>query len=235
MKECSPQRGVFLPVSDGCVQGICNFAVESALNKITPASLLLMTVKKTQKIYKDPPLPDEAALVRQAKSGNDEAFARLYDGYVERIYRYVYFRVSDDTATEDLVSQVFLKAWQNFDRYKEGGSPFIAWLYTIARNQVIDHYRSKRETAPLEEAMAIPSDMESPDEQVQLQFDLEAMRDSLQLLSADQQQVLILKYIAGLPNPDIAKIMNKQEGTIRGLQMRGLQVLAKHMHQKEIV
>lgn len=194
-----------------------------------------MTVKKAHLSYKDPPMPDEPALVRQAISGDDEAFTRLYDGYVERIYRYVYFRVSDDTATEDLVSQVFLKAWQNLDRYKTGSSPFIAWLYAIARNLVIDHYRSKKEMLSIDEAVALPSDMESPDEQVQMRFDLEAMRDGLQSLSADQQQVLILKYIAGLPNPDIAKIMNKQEGTIRGLQMRGLQVLAKYMHQKESV
>lgn len=194
-----------------------------------------MTVKKAHPTYKDPPLPDEAVLVRQAKSGDDEAFTRLYDAYVERLYRYVFFRVSDDTATEDLVSQVFLKAWQNLDRYKIGGSPFIAWLYAIARNLVIDHYRSKKELAPLEEAVALPSDQQSLDEQVQLQFDIDALRDALQFLSADQQQVLILKYIAGLPNPDIARIMNKQEGTIRGLQMRGLQVLAKYMHQRETV
>ena len=194
-----------------------------------------MTVKKTPIPYKDPPLPDEAMLVRKAKAGDDHAFTRLYDGYVERVYRFIFFRVSDDTVTEDLVSQVFLKAWQNLDRYKIGNSPFIAWLYTIARNLVIDHYRSKKELVPLEEAAALPSDMQSPDDEAQLQFDLEAMRDALQFLSADQQQVLILKYIAGLPNPDIAQIMNKQEGTIRGLQMRGLQVLAKYMHRQEIV
>ncbi len=173
--------------------------------------------------------------MRQAKSGDDEAFARLYDGYVERVYRYIYFRVSDDHATEDLVAQVFLNAWKNLDRYKIGTAPFIAWLYAIARNLVIDHYRSKRELVPLEEAVALPSDMESPDEQAQLHFDLEAMRDALQFLTGDQQQALILKYIAGLPNENIARIMNKQEGTIRGLQMRGLQILAKYMHHKEMV
>jgi RNA polymerase sigma-70 factor (ECF subfamily) len=194
-----------------------------------------MTVKKTPTTYKDPPLPDEAMLVRQAIAGDEHAFARLYDGYVERVYRFIFFRISDDTVTEDLVSQVFLKAWQSLDRYKIGNSPFIAWLYTIARNLVIDHYRSKKDLLPLEEAAGMPSDMQSPDDEAQLQFDLEAMRDALQVLSADQQQVLILKYIAGLPNPDIAKIMNKQEGTIRGLQMRGLQVLAKYMHREEIV
>jgi RNA polymerase sigma-70 factor (ECF subfamily) len=194
-----------------------------------------MTVKSAQTVYKDPPLPDETALARRAIRGDEEAFARLYDGYVERVYRFVYFRVSDETVTEDLVAQVFLKAWQSLDRYKVSSAPFISWLYTIARNLVIDHYRSKRETVPLEEAVALPSDMQSPDEEVQLHFDLEAMRDSLQALSADQQQVLILKYIAGLPNPDIAKIMNKNEGTIRGLQMRGLQTLAKYMHHKETI
>jgi RNA polymerase sigma-70 factor (ECF subfamily) len=194
-----------------------------------------MTVKKTPVVYKDPPLPDEATLVRRAIAGDEHAFARLYDGYVERVYRFIFFRISDDAVTEDLVSQVFLKAWQSLDRYKIGNSPFIAWLYAIARNLVIDHYRSKKDWVPLEEAAALPSDMQSPDDEAQLHFDLEAMRDALQVLSPDQQQVLILKYIAGLPNPDIAKIMNKQEGTIRGLQMRGLQVLAKYMHREEIV
>ncbi len=217
------------------MQGSCNSIFHSALNKTGPAPYLILTVKNTRTAYKDPPLPEEAALVRRAKSGDSEAFTRLYDGYVERIYRYVYFRVSDDTATEDIVSQVFLKAWQNLDRYKIGPAPFIAWLYTIARNIVIDHYRSKREYVPLEQAATLPADMQSPDDEAQLRFDLEAMRDALQSLSADQKQVLILKYIAGLPNETIAKIMNKQEGTIRGLQMRGLQVLAKHMHQKEYV
>jgi RNA polymerase sigma-70 factor, ECF subfamily len=217
------------------MQGICNVLFQGHLNKIGLASLLLMTVKNTPPAFKDPLLPEESTLVRQAKSGDEKAFTRLYDGYVERVYRFVYFRISDDTVTEDLVSQVFLKAWQNLDRYKIGTAPFIAWLYAIARNLVIDHYRSKKETVPLEEAASLPSDMQSLDDEVQLQFDLEAMRDALQVLSPDQQQVLILKYIAGLPNENIAKIMNKQEGTIRGLQMRGLQVLAKYMHHKELI
>ena len=69
-----------------------------------------MTVKKTPIPYKDPPLPDEAMLVRKAKAGDDHAFTRLYDGYVERVYRFILFRISDDTVTEDLVSQVFPKS-----------------------------------------------------------------------------------------------------------------------------
>lgn len=194
-----------------------------------------MTVRNIQVARLDRPLPEEAHLVYQAKSGNSEAFAQLYDAYVERVYRYIYFRTSEDSATEDLVSQVFLKAWENLGRYKIGGSPFIAWLYTIARNLVIDYYRAKKNVVPLEEDVALPSDRESPDEEAQTRFDLEAMRDALQFLTGDQQQVLILKFIAGLPNENIAKIMNKQEGTIRGLQMRALQTLSKYMHEKELI
>jgi len=194
-----------------------------------------MTVRNIQTAHKDPPLPEEARLVDQAKSGNPEAFAKLYDAYVERVTRYVYFRVSEASDTEDLVSQVFLKAWENLERYKMGSSPFIAWLYTIARNLVIDHYRTKKNALPLEEAIAFPSDMEMRDEEAQTRFDLQAMRDALQFLTSDQQQALILKYIAGLPNDSIAKIMNKQEGTIRGLQMRALQTLSKYMKEKELV
>jgi RNA polymerase sigma-70 factor (ECF subfamily) len=88
---------------------------------------------------------------------------------------------------------------------------------------------------PLEEVVALPSDIQSPDDEAQTHFDLEAMRDALQFLTGDQQQVLILKFISGLPNENIAKIMNKQEGTIRGLQMRALQTLSKYMHEKELV
>ena len=194
-----------------------------------------MTVRTIRTAHVDSPLPEEAKLVHQAKSGDSEAFAQLYDAYVERVYRYIIFRVSEDMTTEDLVSQVFLKAWQNLDRYKMGSSPFIAWLYTIARNLVIDHYRSRKDMLPLEEAAALPSDRQTPDEEAQMHFDLQAMRDALQFLTADQQQVLILKYIAGLPNENIAKMMKKQEGTIRGLQMRGLQTLSKYMHEKELV
>lgn len=183
----------------------------------------------------DSPLPDEARLVHRAKSGDSEAFAQLYDAYVERVYRYILFRVSEDVTTEDLVSQVFLKAWQNLDRYKMGSSPFIAWLYTIARNLVIDYHRAKKEMFPLEDARILPSDRQSPHEEVEMRFDLQAMRDGLQSLTGDQQQVLILKYIAGLPNENIAKIMNKQEGTIRGLQMRALRTLSKYMHEKDLV
>jgi RNA polymerase sigma-70 factor (ECF subfamily) len=194
-----------------------------------------MTVKNISSAPKDSFLPEETRLVERAKSGDAEAFAQLYDAYVERVSRYVFFRVSEGRDVEDLVSQVFLKAWENLERYKLGSSPFAAWLYTIARNLVIDHYRTKKNTLPLEEILTLPADMELPDEQAQTHFDLEALHEALQFLSPDQQQALVLKYIAGLSNESIARVLNKQEGTIRGLQMRGLQTLVKYMKEKEVI
>lgn len=181
------------------------------------------------------PLPDERRLVQKAKAGDPDAFAQLYDAYVDRIYRYIYFRVSDDALTEDLTSQVFLKAWEYLDRYQAGTSPYLAWLYTIARNLVIDHYRTKRETVNLDDIVHITGNEPSPDDEVQNRFEIQEMRDALQFLTDEQQQVLILRFISGLSTENVAEIMEKREGAIRALQMRALQTLSKYMMEKEVV
>jgi len=187
---------------------------------------------RTEETVQPSPLPDEKSLVRQAMSGDSEAFAQLYDAYVERVYRYVYFRVSDDNLAEDLTSQVFLKAWEHLGGYKPGSSPVLAGLYTIARNQVIDHYRTHKEYDPLEKAVALPSDRQSVGEQVELRFELQALRDALQFLTEEQQQVLILRFIAGMETREIAQILKKAEGAVRALQMRALQALAKYLESE---
>lgn len=128
-------------------------------------------MKTSEASHSDPPLPEEGRLVSEAQSGDADSFARLYDAYFERVFRYVYFRVSDDQTAEDLTSQVFLKAWENLPRYKPSGH-FLAWLYTIARNQVIDHYRTRKETVPLDEVGTLSAEGAAVDEQVQLRSDV---------------------------------------------------------------
>lgn len=181
------------------------------------------------------PLPDEQRLVQKAKSGEADAFAMLYDAYVDRIYRYIYFRVSDDVVTEDLTSQVFLKAWESLDRYTAGSSPYLAWLYTIARNLVIDYYRTKKATVNLDEVSQSHASDPGPDDDVQHRLDVQAVRDAMQTLTDEQQQVLTLRFIAGMSTEDIAKLMDKREGAIRALQMRALQALTKYMSEKEML
>lgn len=183
-------------------------------------------MKSGQPAAKAADLPDEAELVRKAKSGDARAFGRLYDATLDRIYRYVFFRVTDTELAEDLTSQVFLKAWENLRRYKPGG-PFVAWLYTIARNTVIDHYRTRKPSVPLDQTV-IKDDPEL-DEKVDLKHDIGILQEAMQELTDEQREVLTLRFLADMETAEIAEQMQKSEGAIRALQMRALQALAKAM------
>jgi RNA polymerase sigma-70 factor (ECF subfamily) len=170
----------------------------------------------------------ESNLVQQAVSGDPEAFATLYDAYLEPIYRFIFFRVGDEQTAEDLTSQVFLKAWDNLSGYQMRGLPFNAWLFRIARNHVIDYYRTYKETAPLEpNAVARPDPAADVDARVERRLQAEEVRLALQHLTPDQQQVLTLRFIEGLTTEEVAQVLGKRPGAIRALQMRGLQALAE--------
>lgn len=177
------------------------------------------------------PLKDELALVRRSQVGDQDAFARLYDAYLERIYRYVYFRVADHQLAEDITAQVFLKAWEKLDSYQPGPSPYIAWLYRIAHNAVIDNYRTRKVSIPLENVS--PTEISHEDginEKLDLEVESQQLREALHELTEEQQQVLILKFISQLSTTEIAHQLGKQPGAIRALQMRALQGLAKYFN-----
>ncbi len=174
-------------------------------------------------------------LVLLAKGGDADAFGQLYEAYLDKIYRYIYFRVTDEQIAEDLISQVFTKAWENLSRYQPSGRPFIAWLYTIAHNTVIDHYRTRKDTVPIENTLSLASDAPSPHEQVELHFETDNLRTALQTLTPEQQQVVVLKFISGMSTDEIAGQLRKSAGAIRALQMRALQALAKQMQDQQAV
>ena len=172
--------------------------------------------------------PSEDELVQRAVSGDSEAFATLYDMYVEAIYRFVFFRVSEEQTAEDLTSQIFLKAWDNLSSYQIRGLPFRAWLFRIARNSVIDYYRTFKETTPLESGAIAEAELAvEVDSSVERRLQAEEIRLALQHLTEDQRQVLTLRFIEGLSTEEVAQVMRKRPGAIRALQMRGLQALAE--------
>ena len=182
------------------------------------------------------PLPNERQLVLQAQDGNSEAFGQLYDAYMERIYRFVYFRVEDQQTAEDITSQVFLKAWSNLDRFSFNRTPYLAWLYTIAHNAVIDHYRTRKVTTALDDVQLSQQDhAEVVENEIDLTAEMKSIKSALQTLTDDQQKVLTLKFIEGMSNNEIAHQLGKREGAIRALQMRGLQALAKQMEEKMVI
>lgn len=179
------------------------------------------------------PLANERQLVLQAQDGNSEAFGQLYDAYMERIYRFVYFRVEDQQTAEDITSQVFLKAWSNLDRFQFSRTPYLAWLYTIAHNAVIDHYRTRKVTTALDDVqLSQPDHSEVVENDIDLTAEMQSVKKALQALTDDQQKVLTLKFIEGMSNNEIARHLGKREGAIRALQMRGLQALAKQLEEK---
>jgi len=181
------------------------------------------------------PLSNERQLVLQAQAGNSEAFGQLYDAYMERIYRFVYFRVEDQQTAEDITSQVFLKAWNNLDRFSFNRTPYLAWLYTIAHNAVIDHYRTRKVTAALDDVQLSQQDhAEAVENEIDLTSEMKTIKEVLQTLTDDQQKVLTLKFIEGMSNNEIARHLGKREGAIRALQMRGLQALAKQLEEKMV-
>jgi len=175
---------------------------------------------------------NESSLVRRAKAGNAEAFAELYDAYMERVYRYVYYRVSDRQTAEDITSQVFLRAWEHIRKYRLDGS-FLAWLYTIARNAVIDNYRTRKPVVSLDDAVPVASKAAPPDEVAELRVESESVKQAMRNLTDEQHHVLTLKFIGGYSTEEIARQMEKRPGAIRALQMRALQSLAKHLEIEE--
>src|SRR5215211_9510256 len=97
---------------------------------------------------------NEAELAERASKHDQAAFAELYNAYVDRIYKYIYYKVGNPADAEDLCEQVFLKAWEAIGRYKWCGYPFSSWLYKLAHNLVVDHYRTRREVTPLNDLVS---------------------------------------------------------------------------------
>ena len=176
--------------------------------------------------------PDDPRIVelvnRVVVSRDPNAFGELYDCFVERVYRYLYFRTGSHPEAEDLTEQVFLKAWEAMGRYRWQGRPFVAWLYRLAHNSHIDHVRAQRPTTSLTNDDR-PLELASPAAAVELAraLDADLLSRALGELTVDQQQVIVMKFIDGLDNEEIAQTMDKREGAIRALQMRALMSLRR--------
>src|SRR6266536_1357997 len=198
-----------------------------------PNTLSVTGTEPSQSI-EGPDEPQIVALVNRVVVSRDpNAFGELYDHYVERVYRYLYFRTGRHPEAEDLTEQVFLKAWEAIGRYRWQGRPFLAWLYRLAHNAHIDHVRSQRPTTSLTNDER-PLDLASPSASVELgrALDAEVIAGALAELTIEQQQVIVMKFIEGLDNEQIAQLMDKREGAIRALQMRALMSMRRVLERQ---
>jgi RNA polymerase sigma-70 factor (ECF subfamily) len=165
---------------------------------------------------------DEALLVQRAIGRDAEAFGRLYDMHVNRVYRHIYYRVGNEQDAEDMTQQVFFKAWQAIDRYKKTASPFIAWLMTISHNLVVDFYRTKKDKAYLEAEVLANGSASSPDQAAETSFEQQRLQRAILQLGGDEQKVVILRFMEGFEFAEIAFLMKKKEGNVRVILHRAL-------------
>ncbi len=176
--------------------------------------------------------PDEVILVQRAVGHDADAFGKLYDMHIDRVYRHIYYRVGNQTDAEDLTQQTFLKAWQAIDRYKKTTSPFIAWLMTISHNLVVDFYRTRKDKAYIEAEVLANHSTSSPEQAAEASFREQRLRRAILQLSADEQQVVTLRLMEGFEFTEIASLLKKKEGNIRVILHRAL-VKLRNILEKE--
>ena len=170
-------------------------------------------------------------LVERAVRRDSAAFGEIYRLYRPGIVRYIRHHVGSSHEAEDIAGRVFLKAWQAIDRYQDRGRPFSSWLYRLAHNQVVDHHRTRHPSAPLLE-LGVFATPDTAFETVRRKHAARDINAALQRLTADQRQVIRHKFSDGLDNSTIARLMNKKEGAVRALQMRGLSALRRELEQR---
>jgi RNA polymerase sigma-70 factor (ECF subfamily) len=172
-------------------------------------------------------------LVERAQQGDRDALEELYLIHFDRIYGYLHMSVGNRHDAEDLTTQTFVKMLESIGRFKWQSAPFSAWLFRIAHNLAMDHFRARRRWQP-EEEVPEPHGSEEPSAEAVAMHSIgrQSMLEMIETLSPEQQQVLTLKFVFNFSNADVATILGKTEGAIKSLQHRALASLQKQVTQK---
>jgi RNA polymerase sigma-70 factor (ECF subfamily) len=169
-------------------------------------------------------------LVERGQQGDRSALEELYLIHFDRIYSYLHMSVGNRHDAEDLTTQTFLKMLESIGRFRWQSAPFSAWLFRIAHNLAMDHFRARRRWQP-EEDVPEPMGSEEPSAETEAMRTIgrESMLAMIEDLSPEQQQVLTLKFVFNFSNGEVATILEKTEGAIKSLQHRALVSLQKQL------
>ena len=165
-------------------------------------------------------------LASRTQTGDSQAFALIYDTFIKKIYDFIFYKTMHQQLAEDLTSQTFLKAWKKISQFQKGN--FSAWLYTIARNIVVDHYRSQKEILTVEDFWELKAD-DNVFEEVEKRLKIEKLREGLSHLKASEREILMLRLWQDLPFKEIAIILDKNEGATKMSFARAMESLKKEM------
>lgn len=170
-------------------------------------------------------LDNEQNIIEDAINGDEKAFGLLYSHYQPQIYRFIYIKVSKKEKAEDITHQVFLKAWQSIKRFTYQKLPLSSWLYRIARNQVIDVYRTQKIELNIEEIQEVASEDKKVEDEIDIKKEVEKIKSAIRQLKPSQQDVIIMRYIEELSPQEIALALKKTPTAIRIIQYRALKSL----------
>lgn len=173
----------------------------------------------------------DAFLVARATRRDRDAFSQLYDRYFHRIYGFIWLKINNRADAEDLTSGVFLNAWRTIDRFSpKHDASFIAWLFKMAHNALVDRRRREHEVFSLEAMKLIDLLDESatrPEDEVESRITLMDVQHALDMLTSEQRDVILLRFVEELSAREVGDILGKSEGTVRGLQFRALEALRR--------
>lgn len=175
--------------------------------------------------------PQELELVKQAKQGNKESFGEIYKLYLDRIYRFVLYLVYDEPVAQDLTQETFIKAWNFLPKFKIGVGTLQSFLYTVARNLVLDHQRKKPNLSLDNEAGEAIPDRTNIEEQILTVETENSIALALKNLPEFDRQIVILRFFEDLPFKEVARILKKDEGALRVRLHRALQTLKIYLKE----
>ena len=176
-------------------------------------------------------MSDESAAIRklieQARGGDRQAVATIYENHVDRIFRYIVFRVGSESDAEDLTAEVFLNMVEGLPNYEYTGAPFEAWLYRIASRRVADFYRKRGRLPEADLSEHMEGSASLPEERVLEKQEVSELHAALRQLSEQEQQILILRFVERKSHQAVADILNKRVSAVKTAQHRALRQLSR--------
>ena len=159
----------------------------------------------------------------------EAVIAGLFEEYYDKVVRYIYIRISDQPEAEDLAGEVFLKALKSMGSYRGSAEQLRFWIFKIARNIVIDHYRkmSKRKTVNLDDVEI--ADGTNVEEMAEQRLQIGELTKAMKQLTEAQREVIGLRFFAGLSSAETAQVLGKSSGAVREMQCDAIQRLRKLM------
>lgn len=167
---------------------------------------------------------EDIRLIQMAKDGDAEAFGVLYERHSQRVFRFLYAHLDNHQDAEDLMEEVFMRVWHSISGYHEKGVPFLAFLFRIARNGLIDHYRRSKQSQNLTsiDELSLSDYQPEPGEALATTLEYQEVRQVLGKLREDYRTVLVLRLLSDLSPEETAQVMQRSTGAVRVLQHRAL-------------